>query len=218
MSATFRFAALAVALSFIVGACSEQNAPTATSEVSTPPSFNFINGPSTPGNSIVFRDGVPFLWLGTDPARDLLSLNGLGVLDPTLSEFCVGGSTFDIIEFQNVSDFRSVRDVGTYQNPTQHIYEGLANWFGTLNATGPCAAVSLPRVAEGIGDGFVTTDNCLFGCAGGANAFGWRAQGTLTDPNAGGRVRYTEEQLAVFQAGTFVGFVVENIRLRPIPN
>ena len=169
--------ALVLLTAFAVG-CGEQKVPTAATEQVPEVSFNFLNGPANPGNSIVFRDGVPFLFLGVDPARDLVSLNGLGVLDPTQSELCVGGSTFDIIEFQNAITNGSFRDLGTYENPTQHIYEDAANFFSQATF---CDAVSLPRVAEGIGDNFVTTDNCLFGCARGANAFGWRAQGTLDD-------------------------------------
>ena len=100
------------------------------------------------------------------------------------------------------------------ENPTQHIYAGIENFFsqGSL-----CDALLLPRVAEGIGDHFRFNSNCVFGqCDKGARTDGWRAQGTLDLVN-GGQVRYTEEQRIVFnpQTGEFK-VLLENIRLTPI--
>ena len=70
-------------LSFLIafGACGEVTQPAApeATEVNPPaPSFNFSNGPVHPGNSVVLRGGLPNFWIGTDPARNLVSVNGLG--------------------------------------------------------------------------------------------------------------------------------------------
>lgn len=81
---------------------------------------------------------------------------------------------------------------------------------------GPCAALQLPRLAQGTGN-FRYTNNDFAGGGKGGNAFGWRAEGTLDDLVNGGRARYTEEQTALFLPdGTFKEFLVENIFLRHI--
>jgi hypothetical protein len=200
------------------GEVTEPVAPEATELNPAAPAFNFSNGPAHPGNSVVLRGGVPVIWLGTDPARDLLSVNGLGALDPAQSWPCQfpAGEPPDILEFQNAVTSGAVRSHAVIENPTQHIYAGLAN-FGSQPTF--CDALKLPRVAEGIGDHFRFDTSCSFvaPCDKGARTEGWRAQGTLTDLVNGGPVRYTEEQRVVFNLQTGeLRILVEDIRLTPI--
>jgi hypothetical protein len=197
----------------LVFACSEQNTPTALNDEALTPSFNFTNGPAHPGNSVVFRGGVPVFWIGTDPARDLLSVNGLGTLDPSQGWICDGAEGFDIWEFQDAVTSGRLVSHAVIENPTQHIYAGIASFFSQASF---CDALMLPRVAEGIGDHFRYNTNC-WTCDKRTGTDGWRARGKLADLVNGGQVRYTEEQRIVFkpQTGEFK-VLVENIRLTPI--
>jgi hypothetical protein len=179
------------------------------------PQFNFSNGPANPGNSVVFRGAGPAIWISTDPARDLVSVNGLGTLDPSQSFVCGGAEWFDIIEFQNAVTSRGLRLNAVVQNPTQHIYAGIANFFSQASF---CDALSLPRVAEGIGDHLKLNDNCNGGgCDQNAATGSLRARGTLADLVNGGQMRYTEAQHFVFNFKTGeVKWVAQNIRLTSI--
>jgi hypothetical protein len=203
----------------LVFACSEQNMPTALNDEELTPSFNFTNGPVHPGNSVVFRGTVPVFWIGTDPARDLVSVNGLGTHDPSQSLPCGGAVDFDIWEFQDALASGLLVSHAVIHDPTQHIYAGIANFFSQASL---CDALLLPRVAEGLGDHFRFNDNCVFGvCDNGAprNGWtqGWRARGKLADLVNGGQVRYTETQRVVYNVGTGqFRVLVENIRLTPI--
>jgi hypothetical protein len=200
------------------GEVTEPVAPEATELNPSAPAFNFSNGPPHPGKSVVFRGGVPVIWIGTDPARDLLSVNGLGTLDPSQSWPCVfpAGEPPDILEFQNAVTKGGITSHAVMENPTQHIYAGLAN-FGSQPTF--CDALKLPRVAEGIGDHFRFNTNCSFDapCDRGVRTEGWRARGTLTDLVNGGKVRYTEVQRVHIDPETGdVKVLVENIRLMRI--
>lgn len=98
---------------------------------------------------------------------------------------------------------------------TQHVYD-LDEGGGWFEQASLCDALQLPRLAQGTGS-FRYTDNDLPVSGNGADAFGWRAEGTLEDVVNGGRVRYNEEQTALFLPnGDFKGFLVENIFLTPI--
>jgi hypothetical protein len=206
---------LAMALpSALAVACAEPKAPTALEEA-VGPWFNFTNGPANPGKSVVVRGTVPVLWIGTDEERDLVSVNGSVPLDPSESFSCGGPPDFDILAFQDVIASESVRSHSVMENPRQHIYPGIDNFF---NQPTFCDALTQPRLAAGVGDYFRLTGNCVFGqCDKGADSFGWVAQGTLSDLVNGGLVRYTEEQRSVTAPGTGVfRVVVENIRLTPV--
>ncbi len=152
-----------------------------------------------------------------------MSVNGLGTLDPSQSVVCSGAEDIDIVEFQLVlsklaSGNESLRTLWVIENPTQHIYAGIDNFFSVLSQLSFCDALSLPRVAEGIGDEFKLNDNCLFGvCDQTAATGGVRAHGTLDDLVNGGKTNYSEVQRFVvnFQKGE-VKWLAENIRLTSI--
>lgn len=179
---------------------------------------DFAQRPANSGPFIVRYESEGFLgdiFFGVDPVRELVSVNGLGALDPSQSTLCGGSATLDILNFQEISTpsgavVRAVQG----KDVTQHIYdlnEG-GNWFDVFFGQSPCAALSLPRLAQGTGN-FRLHDNDVEITGERANAFGWRAQGTLEDLVNGGRVHYTETQTAVqLRNGTF-RFLVEKILL-----
>jgi len=206
-------------LPLLLVACTDVQSP----EIEQQPQFNFSNGPADPGNSVVGRNSFPTPFIGTDPVRDLVSVNGLGTLDPSQSWVCGGAEDFDIVEAQLVvskqaSDDVSLRTLWVIENPTQHIYAGIDNFFSLLLQNGFCDAVSLPRLAEGIGAEFRLTGNCLFNvCDQTAATGGVTAHGTLDDLVNGGKTNYSEEQRFVdnFDTGERRS-LVENIRLTHI--
>lgn len=199
-----------ILLPLLVVACTDVQSPA----IDQQPQFNFSNGPPNPGNSVVLRGAGPAIWIGTDPARDLVSVNSLGTLDPSQSFVCSGTEGFDITEFQNAWSSGGKRLNAVVQNPTQHIYAGIANFFSQPSF---CDALSLPRVAEGIGDFFRLGDNCNGYCDQNVATGSIRAQGTLSDLVNGGQTHYTEVQRGLFNFNTGeVTWVVEDIRLTPI--
>jgi len=212
-----RLAATVILTAFAMG-CAAERAPLEPDQA-LEPAFNFTNGPAAAG-PFVMRRGDQFVWVAFDPARGLLSLNGLGVVDPATSVFCTGTGSLDVWSLQEVAlalggDDPTVRGLLLGRETTQHVYGDI---HAFLSEPDMCAAVQLSRLAQGRGY-FRVTDNDLFGAGPGGNSFGWTAEGILDDLVNGGQVQYNEEQRAVWLPdGTFKGFVVENILLNPIGN
>jgi len=198
-------------LPLLLVACTDVQSP----EIEQQPLFNFGNGPANPGYSVVSRGGFRNVFVGGDAARDLVSVNGLGTLDPSQSVFCNGTEGVDIVDYQLVRANESLRTVWVMENPTQHIYAGIENFRSQPTF---CDALSLPRVAEGIGDEFRLTQNCLADvCDQTAATGGVTAHGTLDDLVNGGKTNYSEEQRFVvnFVTGE-TKWLAENIRLTHI--
>jgi hypothetical protein len=201
----------------VLAVCGKQE--TLTSPAEQPPvALDLSNAPATSGPFIVRFESEGFLgeiFFGVDPVRELVSVNGLGTIDPAESALCGGGAPLDILSFQEIATpsgavVRAVqgRDI------TQHIYdlnEG-GNWFDVFFQQGPCAALTLPRLAQGRGN-FRLHDNDVQVSGERANAFGWRAEGALQDLANGGKVHYTETQTAVQLRNGNFRFLVESILL-----
>lgn len=197
-------------LPFLLFGCTDLQSPTLEQQ----PQYNFSNGPALPGVSVVSRSGNPAIWIAGDGARDLVSVNGLGTLDPSNSWPCSGTEPFDIIDVQYAFTSAGNRLNAVVENPTQHIYAGVANFNSQPTL---CDALSLPRVAEGIGNHFRIDGTCSGGCDQHVATGSVRAQGTLTDLVSGGLTRYTEEQRWVYNFSTGeLKWVTENIRLTPM--
>ncbi len=198
-------------LPLLLVACTDVQSP----EIEQQPLFNFGNGPAHPGYSVVSRGDFPNIFVGFDAASDLVSVNGLGTLDPSQSVVCSGAEGFDIVDYQLVWANGYLRTVWVFENPTQHIYAGVDNFRSQPTF---CDAVSLPRLAQGIGDEFRLTGNCFADiCDQTAATGGVTAHGTLDDLVNGGKTNYSEEQRFVvnFVTGE-TKWLTENIRLTPI--
>lgn len=212
-----RVTATAIFAAFALGCAAEEAALEPDQALGSV--FDFTNRPAAAG-PFVMRRADQFVWVGIDPARGLLSINGLGTIDPASSVFCTGTGSLDVWSLQEVvlelgGDAPTVRGLLLGRENTQHVYGDV---LAFLSEPDMCAAVQLPRLAQGRGN-FRVTDNDLFGGGPGGNSFGWAAEGILDDLVNGGQVHYTEEQRAVWLPdGTFKGFVMENILLNPIGN
>ena len=189
-------------LGALTASCGEV-APTASDETLPGPSFNFSNGPANPGPFVIRGDFNAAL-LNVNSDGSLLSINGLGTLDPDESFLCGGASVFDVADFQDIAHSSgAVNSLAQQKVVTQHIYADAATWFATDDDEGICAAINLPRLAEGRGQ-LIATDNDLPVSGTRANTFGFRMQGTLDDLVNGGKAHYNEVlQLLIGKNGSF---------------
>ena len=209
MSSTFRFAALAVALSLTVGACSEQSTPTAATDVISGASFNFSNGPGNPGMSGVFRFEDVFVTFTTDPNRDVLAAH----FQADDAFFCGGGSFFEFSDLQIVNNQDDVfRAVSQLVNAPLFLYE--LSTFPPPGDPDECRAFAEDWLYQGT-HSMVVRDNDLSLGGKGANSFAWQGHGTVYDPS-GASHQYSETQTALIGPNfSFFVFINENIRVTP---
>ena len=162
---------------------------------------------ANPGHSHVIRVEDRFFFAGIDPDRELLSVNGLGVDDPSLSLLCGGPDGRDVMSIQFFLNDATVHGNVSGTNVTQHVwaFDGTRDRFDVICNDTP--------VAAGRGD-FRLIDAQEFGVEG---TRGWRAHGRLADPGTGQTVLYSENQRVVIRNGE-ERWLVENIRLRRVGN
>jgi hypothetical protein len=162
-----------------------------------------------------FRAGF-FAFLNFDETTNLQSVIGLPS-DPgtTGLPFCGGSGDFELLDWQQVlhpgGPANTLIKAGSVN---VHLYDGAA--FGDLLATGDlCAAVTLPRIAEGQAR-LQYTDNDFDVAGPRANSFGWRLHGILADPVDGGRMRYLDRLHGVLRPTSAFDFTVMEVRLTAI--
>ncbi len=195
---TVRIPITVALLGALTASCGEV-APTASDETLPGPSFNFSNGPANPGPFVVRGNFNAFL-INANSDGSLVSVNGIGTLDPNQSVVCGGTSNFDVVDFQVIAHSSGALNGLFQQEVTQHIYADAATFFSQLSL---CDALNLPRLAEGRGQ-MVVTDNDLKGSGTRGNAFGFRMQGTLDDLVNGGKAHYNEVlQMQISKNGNF---------------
>lgn len=140
-----------------------------------PSSFNFANGPESPGPNVFrFKDGLGIFY--ADPERELSAIHGGDVV-----EFCLtGGTTFPLVDIQEVKP---------KQNPDRIIQLLQADDVETTVWPFPSFDCDLftttPPLATGTVD-LVNTDNDLLVFLrdnNNANAFGFAAHGQLMRSN-----------------------------------
>jgi hypothetical protein len=168
--------AAAVAIS-----CTERPGPTAAG---SRPSFDFINGPASPGNSGLFRFQDVEGTFAVDVNAGLISIHGL---QNTLADFCIGLGQFDIMDFQIKP--QSTGDVNSLLLDRSSSVQIVP--LVPFN----CAALSgAPVLYRGTAS-FHRTDNNFTLTPEGqrTNSFGWTSEGVLDDLVNGGQVRYSEE-------------------------
>lgn len=195
--------ALAVVVSALTFGCESPPA-----ELTLPvagPSFDFTNGPSDLPN-INFRGERRLFFAWPDFARDLAIIINAPA-DPGDLTACGGTEPPpDLVSVQRVGELQEVlkvlrlaRDVSIF------VYQPAPPTFADL-----CAATP---IAHGTGN-LTSTDNDLFLSLTRANAFGFRAQGTV-ELVSGGRAQVTAElQLLILPDGTFRVLAI-NVMLHP---
>ena len=195
-----RLTAALLAAVLIVG-CSEQKAPTeATEDVLGNPSFNFTNGPESPGAIMRFQEHVSIVSWG----EDFFVIQNMGVLDPAESPFCtLNFDDFDVFDIQ-IGMAALIKSEGT-----QHVYD-LDSAGGELlrciteGCESFCAAVQGPREAEGYG---------RIGINEGVSSATLKANGELQDLVNGGCARFHWVEKYVFPPGGSPKALVNNISL-----
>lgn len=186
---SLRVAGLLVAATLAVS-CSEETAPTDAARQSLPISFGFINGPSSPGNSGIFRFQDVYFEVTFDFDAGLVSVHGL---ENSIADLCNDLGEFALGDFQlkphNLDEVNS--NIVDRDSPVQILAippEGLGESF--------CADFSGAPVLYSGTVAFHRTDNNLTetGSEGGrGNSFGYTAQGVVDDLINGGQVHYNEE-------------------------
>lgn len=196
------------ALALLVAAACDLTPPaTAPAEPGPAPALNYMNGPANPGRSHVVRLEDHFAFVGSDPDRELLSANGLGVADPASSVFCGGAGLPDVLSTQFFFNDGTLHGNVQGTDVTQHVWAD--------DVTRPVLDVICNDTPLAAGRGsFRLIDAQEFGVEG---TRGWMAQGTLADPGTGQAVLYSEEQRVVIRDGV-ANWLVENIRLTWMDN
>jgi hypothetical protein len=162
----------------------------------SPPRSSFANGPSTPGNSGVFRVEGSLAFFATDPAHGLMSFHG--VTTPW-ADLCPGTlPAFDLVDLQFIFTPAGAAE-GVFQADLHNVFIYPAVDIGFSAGPEDCAIMAtLPVLARGAAS-LVRTDNDFLGTGGPrANAFGWDAHGVLEDLVNGGEVGYSETVRWVF--------------------
>lgn len=202
MRTTRTLVALAMAV-FVAAACDEAPPATAPATIPPGPTLDVTNGPANPGRSHVVRVEDRFFFLGSDPDRDLLSLNGLGVEDPSVSLLCGGADQRDVMSIQFFFNDATLHGNVSGTDVTQHVW--------TDDVTRPVLDVICNDAPLATGEGtFRLVDAQELGVEG---TRGWMAHGRLADPVTGQTVLYSENQRVVIQDGE-ARWLAENIRLR----
>ncbi len=197
MNAITRMLGLAAAT--LALSCTEQLAP---------PSFNFTNGPASPGNSGIFRVQSADFFIGIHPEVGLISVHGL---QNTFADLCAGLGELDLVDIQlkpqSAGEIQALITNG----------ESSVQIVPLVPAT--CAALSGAPVLYRGTAWLQNTDNNFTptGTEGQrANSFGWVSLGVLDDLVHGGRVRYSEEVRRLVSPGDEFAVAVSRLAVTPI--
>jgi len=193
-------AAAALALS-----CTERSVPTAAD---TRLSFDFINGPVSPGSSGIFRVQGADFFIAVHQEAGVISVHGLR---NTFAELCAGLGELDLVDIQLKS-----HAAGEIQ---ALITNGTSSVQVVSLVPRTCAALSVAPVLYRGTAWLQNTDNNFTptGTEGQrANSFGWISLGVLDDVVHGGRVRYSEEVRGLVSPSDDFAVLVSRIDVSPI--
>ncbi len=169
-------------------ACSESVDP-----IGEDASFNFSNGPESPGPFIVREVETGFFILfNDDRASRLVSL--VRAPDPPGDVLPCGGSQgLDAADLQQVfHDRGAINMLLTGDDVSIYVYER-APFLAALFGGGLCnAMLTVSPLARGSGD-FTAHDNDAFFSGTRTNAFGWSIRGTVIAVAGGDEFRYHNE-------------------------
>ena len=189
-----------IGLSVLALGCRDPSSPTvATSQ--PPLAFDFSSGPAVPGNSGIVRFGDFVGFFVYDVQRGLLSIHSTST---SFADICAGTPpTVDFLNTQTIATASGLHAIFHGQNHNVLIYPAVPFDCRFL-ATAPLLAAGSAHI--------IRTDNDLLASGSpGVNAFGWQAEGSLTDVASGGGLHYTEIARLLFT--TDVKELVIDIRL-----
>jgi hypothetical protein len=174
----------------LVLSCTDQTAPPDAAPPAPPVSFDFLNGPDSPGNSGIFRFQDVVFEVTFDFKAGLISVHAL---TNSIADLCNDLGEFDLSDIQLKPHSRE--EVNSLIVDRESPVQILAFPPGGLGESF-CSDFSGAPVLYSGTVAFRETDNneTATGTEGGrANSFGWRAQGVLDDLVNGGQVHYNEE-------------------------
>ena len=150
----------------------------------TRPSFDFVNGPGSPGNSGLFRFQDEDFFISIHQEAGLITVHGL---QNSFADLCAGLGSLDLVDFQ-----LKPHTAGEIQA----LIENANSSVQIVPLVPPtCAALSAAPVLYRGTASLLNTDNNFTptGTEGErANSFGWVSLGILDDLTNGGQVRYQE--------------------------
>jgi hypothetical protein len=201
----YRRLALAVLVSAIaVGCDSPSMPPTGPRPPFAEPRFDFTNGPSSLPNVFRLNNRIFFAWPDFD--RNMAVLINTPA-DPSDLLACGGAVRPDFVSVQRVGLLQEVLHVLRLAREVNILV------FDPAPATFEDLCEATP-IASGTGN-LTSSDNDLFLTGNGANAFGFRAQGTV-ELASGGSARVTAvQQLLIKPDGTFE-VLVSSVILSPL--
>jgi hypothetical protein len=191
--------------------CTERTGPSDVARPTPPVSYDFINGPGSPGNSGIFRyQDNYFFGVFVDESSGLITIQGL---ENTVADLCAGLGEFALVDFQlkpqNAGEVNSL--LVALSSPVQ-ILALPAESSGDF-----CEDFSGAPVLYSGTVALHRTDNNFTetGSEGGrADSFGWSAHGVLDDLVNGGEVQYSETLRALINPQTGeLRVLVANIRV-----
>ena len=174
----------------LVLSCTERTAPSDAAPPAPAVSFDFLNGPDSPGNSGIFRFQDVVFEVTFDFNAGLISVHSL---TNSIADLCNDLGEFDLMDIQLKPHSRE--EVNSLIVDRESPVQILAFPPGGLGESF-CSDFSGAPVLYSGTVAFRETDNneTPTGTEGGrANSFGWRAQGVLDDLVNGGQVHYNEE-------------------------
>ena len=200
---------LAAAMSVVLFGCSE---PVADERAPSSPSFNFTNGPATPGPIVVRIAGAEALLVDNDPQRNLMA-----VYTPTADNLFCGGAALDLFDVQLVFAASGGVNVLIKNRQAPAAVYATADFGELFDPDFPihtdqfCAFINGPKkIAEGTVDFSRPQHFSELRLQ-----LAWSAQG-FVNAVSGGRLHLKDQQTAVLQGGDIV-FVVGDILLQPVP-
>lgn len=173
------------------------------------PTFDYMNGPESPGPILVRGSGTGG-WIlmmnqsAPDPADWTVTMVGLGNLDPALSPLCTEGE-FSYGQGQNHFGPPMTPFHAEFPEGTVHIYPFFHFWGAHGQWGDWCAAVQVDRIAQGIAHvdfasnqvvGFMEDPQ-----GPGAMSTTTRARGTVVDLETGQKYRYRQMLRTVWRPG-----------------
>ena len=206
---SLRLATPLVAVALVLS-CTKQTAPTETAAYAPSVSFDFSNGPASPGNSGIFRFQYEPFFFAFDQRARIFSVHGL---QNTIADLCAGLHEVDLADVQQKP--HSAGEINALIVDRESPVQILA--FAAEPTGDFCTDFSGAPVLYSGTVAFRRIDNnqTLDGSEGGrANSFGWTSRGVLDDLVNGGQVSYSEEVRLLInpQTGEFRE-LVSNIRV-----
>jgi hypothetical protein len=170
--------------------------------------FDFMNGPADLPNVVRGDSVLLFVW--ADVSTDLVIVVNAPAGGVHALRRCGGPFTPEPQPVQTAGELQDVlHQVRLLRDVNIHVYSPIPSPF-----TGFLDLCQLSPIATGTGT-LTSTDNDRHNAGGGANAFGFRAQGSV-DLVGGGSARVlAESERLIAPDGTITEILVNNVRLIP---